>query len=63
MGEKAKIVEVPPPKRQFLIHLEFDLIRRTKILAIQREVSASSLVRAAVLEFLGREAPLSSDRS
>ncbi len=47
-------------KRQFLIHIDADLIRRTKILAIQRKVTASSLVQAAVAEFLGRHSPIQS---
>jgi hypothetical protein len=39
-------------KRQFLVHLDANLIRRIKILAIDRNVSASSLVQEAVLAFL-----------
>jgi hypothetical protein len=39
-------------KRQFLIHLDANLIRRIKILAIDRNVSASSLVQEALLAFL-----------
>jgi hypothetical protein len=40
-------------KRQFLVHLDANLIRRIKILAIDRNVSASSLVQEALLAFLG----------
>jgi hypothetical protein len=40
-------------KRQFLVHLDANLIRRVKILAIDRNVSASSLVQEALLAFLG----------
>jgi hypothetical protein len=40
-------------KRQFLVHLDATLIRRIKILAIDRNVSASSLVQEALLAFLG----------
>jgi hypothetical protein len=39
-------------KRQFLVHLDANLIRRVKILAIDRNVSASSLVQEALLAFL-----------
>ncbi|HXA26223.1 MAG TPA: CopG family transcriptional regulator [Acetobacteraceae bacterium] len=39
-------------KRQFLVHLDATLIRRIKILAIDRNVSASSLVQEALLAFL-----------
>jgi hypothetical protein len=39
-------------KRQFLVHLDVTLIRRIKILAIDRNVSASSLVQEALLAFL-----------
>jgi hypothetical protein len=39
-------------KRQFLVHLDASLIRRIKILAIERNVSASSLVQEALLAFL-----------
>jgi ribbon-helix-helix CopG family protein len=39
-------------KRQFLVHLDPDLIRRIKILAIDRNVTASSLVQEALLAYL-----------
>jgi Ribbon-helix-helix protein, copG family len=39
-------------KRQFLVHLDASLIRRIKILAIDRNVSASSLVQEALLAYL-----------
>ncbi len=39
-------------KRQFLVHLNPDLIHRVKILAIERNVSASSLVQEALLAWL-----------
>ena len=42
--------------RQFLVHLDSDLIRRIKILAIERNVSASSLVQRGMLEFLATDA-------
>ena len=44
-------------KRQFLVHIDVDLIRRVKILAIERGVSASSLVQQSLTEFLSREQP------
>ena len=43
-------------KRQFLVHIDADLIRRIKILAIDRSVTASSLVQQAITEFLTRGA-------
>jgi hypothetical protein len=39
-------------KRQFLVHLDAALIRRIKVLAIDRNVSASSLVQDALLAYL-----------
>jgi predicted transcriptional regulator len=51
-------------KRQFLVHIDADLIRRTKILALQQNVTASSLVQIAVAEFLSRrELPPEGDRN
>lgn len=44
-------------RRQFLVHIDADLIRRVKILAIDRGVSASSLVQQSLIEFLNRETP------
>jgi hypothetical protein len=38
-------------KRQFLVHLDAGLIRRVKVLAIDRGVSASSLVQEALLAY------------
>jgi hypothetical protein len=51
-GEKA-VRKLGGGKRQFLVHLDANLIRRVKILAIDRNVSASSLVQEALLAFLG----------
>ena len=42
-------------KRQFLVYLEPDLIRRTKIHAIQLGTTASEIVHRALIEFLARE--------
>lgn len=41
-------------RRQFLVHIDADVIRRVKILAIDRGVTASSLVEKAITEFLAR---------
>jgi hypothetical protein len=38
--------------RQFLVHLDTDLIRRVKITAIDRNVTASKLVQEALVYFL-----------
>lgn len=55
MVEKtAGSAEVTAEKRQFLVHIDADLIRRIKILAIDRSVTASSLVQQAITEFLSR---------
>ena len=43
-----------PARKQFLVHIEADVIRRVKILALDRGVSASSLVQEAIVEFLSR---------
>ena len=46
-------------KRQFLVHLDDELIRRIKIMAINRKVTASSIVQEALLNFLAtQEMPL-----
>ena len=42
----------PGNKRQFLVHIDANLIRRIKILAIDRNVTASSLVEEAMLGYL-----------
>jgi hypothetical protein len=52
--EEGAASEGATEKRQFLVHIDADLIRRTKILAIERHVTASSLVQIAVAEFLSR---------
>jgi len=48
-------------KRQFLVHIDEALIRRIKILAIDRNVTASSLVEEAMGRYLAaaRAAPKS----
>ena len=39
-------------KRQFLVHLDADLIRRIKVLAAGLNVTASSLVEEAMLAYV-----------
>jgi precorrin-6B methylase 2 len=51
-GRKA--AEERPDKRQFLVHIDADLIRGIKILAIERDTTASGLVEKALAEFLER---------
>jgi hypothetical protein len=43
-----------PLRKQFLVHIEADVIRLTKILALERGVSASSIVQQALVELLAR---------
>lgn len=43
-------------KRQFLVHIDADLIRQIKILALDRNVSASSLVQEALHGYLATSA-------
>jgi hypothetical protein len=42
----------PRTTRQFLVHIDSDLIRQVKILAIDRNVTASRLVQEAIASFL-----------
>jgi hypothetical protein len=42
----------PRVSRQFLVHIDPDLIKRVKILAIDRNVTASRLVQEALSAFL-----------
>lgn len=51
--------EERPDRRQFLVHIDADLIRRIKILAITRDSTASGLVEAALTEFLDRNSEAS----
>ncbi|HET7883921.1 MAG TPA: hypothetical protein VFL55_23745 [Acetobacteraceae bacterium] len=50
-------------KRQFLVHIDANLIRRIKILAIDRNVTASSLVEEAMLGYLAAARTPSKDKS
>ena len=52
MSAKNGATKTVRGKRHFLVHLDATLIRRIKILAIDRNVSASSLVQEALLAFL-----------
>jgi hypothetical protein len=52
--ESAGSPEAAIEKRQFLVHIDADLIRRIKILAIDRSVTASGRVQQAIIEFLSR---------
>ncbi len=54
-NETASRPDETGEKRQFLVHIEADVIRRIKILAIERGVTASSLVQQAVVDFLARQ--------
>ena len=46
------IPDRPRVSRQFLVHIDAELIRRVKILAIDRNVTASRLVQDALIAFL-----------
>lgn len=52
-------VEVTADRRQFLVHIDAELIRRTKILAIELDTTASSIVQQALTEFFARQTPAS----
>lgn len=56
MVEVAGTDGSPPEKRQFLVVIDAEIIRRTKILAIERGVTASAVVQQALVDFLRREA-------
>jgi hypothetical protein len=38
--------------RQFLVHIDIDLIRRVKISAINQDVTASKIVQEALISYL-----------
>ena len=48
--------KAPRGKRQFLVHIDANLIRRIKILALDRDVTASSLVQEALQGYLATAA-------
>ena len=59
MDDVKSATHTPRTTRQFLIHIEIDVIRQVKILAIDRNVTASRLVQEALISFLraSREVP------
>lgn len=57
MVDDEKSEAAAPNRRQFLVHIDADLIRRVKILAIEEGVSASSLVQDAIVDLLSRRRP------
>jgi hypothetical protein len=59
------ISKPPTPRltRQFLVHLDAELIRRVKILAIDRNVTASRLVQEALVGFLAAAGSSPPDRT
>ena len=56
MNPERPGAKAPRGKRQFLVHIDADLIRRIKILALDRNVTASSLVQEALLAYLATAA-------
>ena len=52
MGRTKILPDGKNASRQFLVQLDAELIRKIKILAIDRDVTASSLVKDALLVFL-----------
>jgi hypothetical protein len=48
--------KAPRGKRQFLVHIDASLIRSIKILALDRDVTASSLVQEALQRYLATAA-------
>lgn len=52
MGRTKTLPDGKNANRQFLVQLDAELIRKIKILAIDRDVTASSLVKDALLAFL-----------
>lgn len=59
MDEEARADGSPPERRQFLIVIDVEIIRRAKILAIERGITASTLVQQALADFLRRETAIS----
>ena len=58
MGQSVQGNELRYAKRQFLVVIDAEVIRRTKILAIDQHVTASSLVLRALQDRLQRDAPI-----
>ncbi|MBI5114456.1 MAG: hypothetical protein HZA68_21040 [Rhodovulum sp.] len=44
-------------RRQFLVYMEPDLIKKVKLAALKRDVSASVLVEEAVVQWLAANEP------
>ena len=57
MSGKKTTARVTSGKRQFLVHIDNDLIHRIKIMAIEQNVSASSVVQEALLAWLAANSP------
>jgi hypothetical protein len=55
LGEDERTESGGPARKQFLVHMDVDVIRRVKILAIERGVSASNLVQEVIVEFLSQD--------
>jgi hypothetical protein len=53
-SDNSKLPDGAPLRKQFLVHIEADAICRTKILALERGVFASSIVQQALVELLAR---------
>ena len=56
MNPKGPRANAPGGKRQFLVHIDATLIRRIKILALDRDVTASNLVQEALQVYLATAA-------
>jgi hypothetical protein len=62
MSEPRSTPSAPRATRQFLVHLDAELIRRVKISAIDRNITASKLVHEALVTFLSANiVPATSD--
>jgi hypothetical protein len=56
LNAEGPVANAPRDKRQFLVHIDANLIRRIKILALDRNVTASSLVQEALHGYLATAA-------
>jgi hypothetical protein len=52
MSRQTPAPGAPRVTRQFLVHLDAELIRRVKISAIDRNITASKIVHEALVTFL-----------